>query len=167
MFIVCSSLFVVNFFSGDHRVVLFLISTSTQHQHLHQHQHYFRFSEDDPNYHDHHQEPQEDRGCPPSMGRFLTTIFNLTPKVLYIFGNFKQIPVQWRWPQPWWSTWGTSGGMRTSSKYGEVPDNTPSITYYIYPTLNPSLSFFSFSSFFFVTIFYIHFNCLLLSHLPR
>ena len=36
------------------------------------------------------------------------------------------------------------------------------------PTLNPSLSFF-FSSFFSfsVTIFYIHFNCLLLSHLPR
>ena len=34
-----------------------------------------RFSEDDPSHQDHHQEPQEDGGNPPSMWRFLTTIF--------------------------------------------------------------------------------------------
>ena len=34
-----------------------------------------RFSEDDPSHHDHHQEPQQDGGHPPSMWRFLTTIF--------------------------------------------------------------------------------------------
>ena len=33
-----------------------------------------QFNEDDPNHHDHHQEPQEDGGRPPSTGRFLTTI---------------------------------------------------------------------------------------------
>ena len=54
----------------------------------------FRFSEDDPNHHDHHQEPQEDGGYPPSMGRFLTTIFHLTPQVLYIFRNLWQNPDQ-------------------------------------------------------------------------
>ena len=63
-----------------------------------------QFNEDDPNHHDHHQDPQEDhghppsmgtflnhydhhqdplddKGHPPSMGRFLTTIFLLTPQV--------------------------------------------------------------------------------------
>ena len=32
------------------------------------------FNEDDPNHHDHHQEPHEDGGCPPSTGRFLMVI---------------------------------------------------------------------------------------------
>ena len=57
------------------------------------------------------------------MGRFLTTIFYLTPQVLYILRNFRQNPVQWRWPQPSWSPSETSKGWKTSSKYGEVPDN--------------------------------------------
>ena len=52
-----------------------------------------QFNEDDPNHHDHHQESQEDGGCPPSTGRFLTSIFHLTPQVLYIFGNLRQNPV--------------------------------------------------------------------------
>ena len=45
----------------------------------------FQFNEDDPNHHDHHQEPHEDGGYPPSMGRFLTPIFHLTPQLLHIF----------------------------------------------------------------------------------
>ena len=44
-----------------------------------------QFNEDDPNHNHHHQEPQENQGLPPSMGRFLTTIFHLTSQVLYIF----------------------------------------------------------------------------------
>ena len=53
-----------------------------------------QFNEVDPNHYDHHQEPHEGGGCPPSMGRFLKTIFYLTPQVLYIFGNLRQNPVQ-------------------------------------------------------------------------
>ena len=34
-----------------------------------------QFNEDDPNHYDHLQEPQENQGLPPSMGRFLITIF--------------------------------------------------------------------------------------------
>ena len=34
-----------------------------------------QFNEVDPNHYDHHQEPHEGGGCPPSMGRFLTTFF--------------------------------------------------------------------------------------------
>ena len=41
-----------------------------------------KFNGDDPNHHDHHQEPQEYGGCHPSMRRFLTTIFHLTPPQL-------------------------------------------------------------------------------------
>ena len=51
-------------------------------------------NEDDPNHHDLHQEPQEDKGHPPSIGRFLTIIFHLTPQVLYSFGNLRQNPVE-------------------------------------------------------------------------
>ena len=43
-----------------------------------------RISEDDPSHEDHHQEPQEDGGFPQSIGRFLTTIFHLTPPQLSI-----------------------------------------------------------------------------------
>ena len=50
-----------------------------------------QFSEDDPNHHDHHQEPHENEGHPPSTGMFLTTIFHLKTQVLYIFGNLRQI----------------------------------------------------------------------------
>ena len=57
------------------------------------------------------------------MGRFLTTIFYLTPQVLYILRNFRQNPVQWRWAPQSWSPSETSRGWRTSSTYGEVPDN--------------------------------------------
>ena len=35
-----------------------------------------RFSKDDPSHQDHRQEPQEDGGHPPSMWRFLTSIFH-------------------------------------------------------------------------------------------
>ena len=63
----------------------------------------FRLSEDDPRHEDHYQGPQEEGGHPPSMWRFPTTIFHLTPKVLYIFGNLRQNQVQWRWLQILWS----------------------------------------------------------------
>ena len=56
-----------------------------------------QLNDDRSNHHDphqEHQEPQEDKGCPQSIKRFLTTIFNLTPQVLYIFGNLTQNPVQ-------------------------------------------------------------------------
>ena len=46
-----------------------------------------KFNEDDDNNHNHRHEPQEDGEPPPSVGRFLTTIFHLIPKVLYIFGK--------------------------------------------------------------------------------
>ena len=36
----------------------------------------FKFSEDDPSHQDHYQGPQQEGGHPPSMWRFLTTIFN-------------------------------------------------------------------------------------------
>ena len=54
-----------------------------------------QFNEDDPNNHDHHQEPQEDGRRPPStslpsMRTFLTTIFLLTTKVLNIFESLRQ-----------------------------------------------------------------------------
>ena len=65
------------------------------------------------------------------------------PKVLYIFGNLRQNPVQWRWLHPSWSPSGTLGGWRTSSKYREVPDNyfshnTPSIIYFWKPQAKSS-----------------------------
>ena len=43
-----------------------------------------QFNENDPNNHDHHHKTQDDGGYPPSMGMFLTTIYNLHPKY-YIF----------------------------------------------------------------------------------
>ena len=46
------------------------------------------------NHYDHHHDPLDDNGHPPSIWRFLTTIFHLTPQVLYIFGNLRQNPVQ-------------------------------------------------------------------------
>ena len=39
-----------------------------------------QLNEDGPNHHDNY---QEDKGHHPNMGRFLTTIFHLTSKVLY------------------------------------------------------------------------------------
>ena len=72
----CCSLFVVvvNFFSEERRAALFLnwtyhlsISNSISININ------IRFNEDDPNLHDHHQEPQEDEGHPLSMCRFPTT----------------------------------------------------------------------------------------------
>ena len=53
-----------------------------------------QFNEDDPYHYDHYQDPLDDTGHPPSMGRFLTTIFQFTPQVLYILRNFRQNPVQ-------------------------------------------------------------------------
>ena len=44
-----------------------------------------QFNEDDPNHYYHLQEPHEDGGRPPSTGRFLTTILDLTHQVSYIF----------------------------------------------------------------------------------
>ena len=37
---------------------------------------------------------------------------HLIPKVLYIFGNLRQNPVEWRWPKPSWLPLGISWGMR-------------------------------------------------------
>ena len=42
-----------------------------------------QFNEDYINHHDNYDEPQDDGGCPPSMGMFLTTLFHLTSQVLH------------------------------------------------------------------------------------
>ena len=39
-------------------------------------------------------------GWTPSMGKFLTTIFHLTPQVLYIFGKLRQnLILTWTWAE--------------------------------------------------------------------
>ena len=59
---------------------------------------------------------------------------NFKPQVLYIFGNLRQNPVKWRWPQLPLSPSGTSGRWMMSSKYGKVPDKIFCLTpkYYIF-----------------------------------
>ena len=53
-----------------------------------------QFNEGDLSHPDPHQECQDDQECPPSPGRFLMTIFQLTPYVSYIFGNLRQNTIQ-------------------------------------------------------------------------
>ena len=109
-----------------------------------------QLNEDDPNYPYHHQEPQEDGRCPPSMGRFLTTIFHLTPKY-YIFletsGKIKfnedepnhhdldKEPQKYGGHPYFWNPQAKSMSMKITptfmitirnlsiTEYGEVPDN--------------------------------------------
>ena len=53
-----------------------------------------QFNENDFSHPDSHQECQDVQECPPSPGRFLMTIFQLTSYVSYIFGHLRQNPVQ-------------------------------------------------------------------------
>ena len=48
--------------------------------------------QEDQGHPNHNYDHQEDQGQ--SIGKFLTTIFHLTPQVLYIFGNPRQNPVE-------------------------------------------------------------------------
>ena len=58
------------------------------------------FNEDDSNHYDHHHEPQDDGGCPPSLGRFLTYLYKpqeksssmeMTPTIMISIRNLRRM----------------------------------------------------------------------------